>query len=55
MEDSQKFQLVMQLIDYMNVALDKLEEAYNNKNSENFSKAKNEIVHIQKKISEMID
>ncbi len=52
--DSQGIQIVMQLLDSMDRAADLMEQAYNNKHAEEFKKARDEILDIQKKISQFV-
>jgi hypothetical protein len=54
MIDLSHLQLLAQLFDNMDLASKSLEKAYNNNDSEMFSKAKMEILDIQKKISREI-
>jgi hypothetical protein len=52
--DSQQLQIVAQLVDNLEKALSKLEEAYADNNSEEFNKAKQNILDFQKKIAQSI-
>ena len=52
MIDLSHLQLLAQLFDNMDLASKSLEKAYNNNDSEMFSKAKMEILDIQKKYPE---
>ena len=54
MADSQKIQIIMQLLLNMEIASQRLESAYNSKNGESFELAKKEILDIQKKISDLL-
>ena len=50
----EELQLLAQLIDSMEAAVDKLEKAYQENNSEDFSKSKKAILDFQRKISEIL-
>jgi len=54
MIDLQQLKILAQLEDNMEVLVDMLERAYNDKDGENFNIAKNEIHDIQNKISSII-
>lgn len=54
MIDPDELQIIAQLIDNMEILSDKLERAYNKNSSEEFNKAKNEILENQSKIAEII-
>ncbi len=54
MLDLQELQILAQLVDNMDVLSSRLEKTYGDNDGENFSKAKQEILNIQKKISEML-
>lgn len=53
MVDLEHLQVLAQLIDNMEIASNKLEEAYNKNSAQNFNAAKKEILDIQKKIADM--
>jgi hypothetical protein len=53
MIDLEQLQILAQLIDNMEIATNKLEEAYNTNNAEKFNAAKKEVLDIQKKIGDM--
>jgi hypothetical protein len=53
MTDLEHLQILAQLIDNMERVSNKLEDAYNKNNAENFEAAKKEILDIQKKIANM--
>jgi len=46
-------QVLAQLVDNMEIACNKLEDAYNKNNAENFNAAKKEILDVQKKIANL--
>lgn len=54
MIDEQNLYILIQLIDNMINAADKMENAYDDKNSKNFERYKTEILDSQKKLSEII-
>lgn len=54
MRDLEQLQLLAQLIDSIDLALDKLKEAYEKKDSENFYNAKKTVLEFQKEISKQI-
>tara|TARA_Y100000310_G_scaffold338212_1_gene427239 strand:- start:1441 stop:1614 length:174 start_codon:yes stop_codon:yes gene_type:complete len=47
----EKLQLLAQLVDSMEIAIDRLEQAYQNNDSEGFQNSKNAIMDFQQKIS----
>lgn len=53
-QDLQELQIIAQLIDNIEVVVDKLENSYNNKDALSFESSKQEIFKFQKKILEMI-
>ena len=53
MLDLDQLQLLAQLIDNVGVGLEKLEEAYDENNAEDFTTFKREILNIQKKITDI--
>ena len=55
MVDLEQLQILAQLVDSMEIAIDKLERAYQNNDSENFQKSKKTISDFQQKISEIIE
>lgn len=55
MADLEHLQLLAQLIDSMEIAIDKLERAYQDNDSENFEKSKRVIFDFHQKILEIID
>ena len=55
MADLEQLQILAQLVDSMEIAIDKLETAYQDNDSENFEKAKRTIFNFQQKISEIIE
>ena len=54
LQDVQELQVIAQLIDNMTIITDKLEKAYNDKDSINFKQAKEEILKSQKQIENML-
>ena len=54
MIDLDQLQILAQLVDSMEIAVIEVEKTYNEKDSENFSKHKREILNIQKRISQMM-
>ena len=54
MTDLEQLQLLAQLVDSMEIAIDKLERAYQNNDSEYFQKSKKAISDFQQKILEII-
>ena len=54
MADLEQLQLLAQLVDSMEIAIDKLERAYQNNDSENFQRSKKTISDFQQKILEII-
>jgi len=54
MLDLQELQTLAQLIDNVEIALEKLEKSYSDKDSKDFNNSKKEILNFQKKISDMI-
>ena len=55
LQDVQELQVIAQLIDSMDVIVGKLENAYSDKNGEEFKTAKSEILKSQKKIDDMLN
>ncbi len=55
MVDLGQLQILAQLVDSMEIAIDRLEKAYQNNNSENFQKSKKTISDFQQKILEIIE
>ena len=55
MADLEQLQILAQLADSMETAIDKLEEAYQNNDSENFQKSRKTISDFQQKILEIIE
>ena len=55
MVDLEHLQLLAQLIDSMELAIDKLERAYQDNDNENFEKSKKVIFDFHQKISEIIE
>lgn len=55
MADMEELQILVQLVDSMDIAIDKMEKAYKNKDSENFMMSKKTILSFQQKISEIIE
>lgn len=53
-QDLQELQIVAQLVDNIEVVIDKLEDSYNKKDALNFENSKQEIFKFQKKIQEML-
>lgn len=54
MVDLERLQILAQLVDSIEIAIDKLETAYQDNDSENFGKSKQVIFDFQQKISEII-
>ncbi len=54
MVDLEQLQILAQLVDSMEIAIDKLERAYQDNDSENFEKSKKVISDFQQKILEII-
>lgn len=52
--DSGSIQLLLQLVDNLDRASEKLEMAYNSKDVENFSRIQKEIIEIQNKITHVL-
>lgn len=55
MVNLEQLQILAQLADSMEIAIDKLEKAYNDKDLEDFQKSKGAISDFQQKILEIID
>jgi len=55
MVDLEQLQILAQLVDSMEIAIDKLERAYQDNDSENFQRSKQTISDFQQKISEIIE
>ena len=51
----EQLQILAQLVDSMEIAIDKLEKSYQNNDSENFQKSKKTISDFQQKILEIIE
>jgi len=54
MLDLEQLQVLAQLSDNLDILLNVLEKSYNNKDSENFNRSKNEVLETYKKISEIL-
>jgi hypothetical protein len=54
MLDLQELQILAQLVDNLDVLSKRLERAYGENSGENFSRAKQEILDIQKKIDSIL-
>jgi|TARA_B100001971_G_C18013300_1_gene443519 hypothetical protein len=54
MVDLQHLQLLAQLVDSIEVSIDKLEQAYQNNDSEDFQKSKQSIASFQQQIAEVL-
>jgi hypothetical protein len=54
MLDIEQIQLLAQLIDNTEVTIENLEKSYEENNSEDFTKSKQEILEIKKKISNIL-
>ena len=54
MIDLQHLQLLAQLIDSLEISIDKLEQAYQNNDSEDFQKSKQSISSFQQQIAEVL-
>ena len=54
MVDLEHLQLLAQLVDSMEISIDKLEQAYQNNDSEDFQNAKQSISNFQQKIAEVL-
>ena len=54
MLDSQNIQILMQLIESMDLVTDKIEKAYNRRDGEDFRRAQEEILDLQKKIATIL-
>lgn len=54
LQDVQELQVIAQLIDNMVIITDKLEKAYDDKDSVNFEQSKEEILKSQKQIENML-
>ena len=50
----EQLQLLAQLIDSMEIAVNRLDKSYEDKDNENFRNSKNAIIDFQQKISRMI-
>lgn len=55
MMDLQELEIIAQLIDSMEIALNNLEKFYSEKDAEKFNKSKEEILKFQSKINEIIN
>lgn len=55
MASLEQLQILAQLVDSMEMAIDKLEKSYQNNDSENFQKSKKTISDFQQKILEIIE
>ena len=55
MASLEQLQILAQLVDSMEIAIDKLEKSYQNNDSENFQKSKKTISDFQQKILEIIE
>ena len=53
MTDLAHLQVLAQLVDNMEIVINKLEDAYNKNDAEKFKAAKKEILDIQKKIADL--
>ncbi|MDD5193486.1 MAG: hypothetical protein PHF67_02765 [Candidatus Nanoarchaeia archaeon] len=54
MIDLEQLQILSQLVDRLEISASELEKGYNEKNLENFNKHKQNILNIQKRISQVI-
>ena len=54
LQDVRELQVIAQLIDNMVIITDKLEKAYDDKDSVNFKQSKEEILKSQKQIENML-
>ena len=54
LQDVQELQVIAQLIDNIVIITDKLEKAYDDKDSINFKQSKEEILKFQKQIENML-
>ena len=54
MQDTQELQVISQLIDNMDVIINKLEKAYEDKDGPSFKQSKYEILKSQKQIEAML-
>jgi len=50
----QQLQILIQLLDNLEIAIEKFEKSYKERNLEDFNKYKNEILDLQNKISKNI-
>lgn len=55
MVDLEQLQILAQLVDSIEIAIDKLEQAYRDNDSEDFRKSKKTIFDFQQKILEIIE
>ena len=55
MTDLQELEIIAQLVDSMEIALDSLEKSYSEKDAEKFNKLKEEILKFQSKINEILN
>jgi len=55
MADLEQLQILAQLVDSMEIAINKLEKSYQDNDSENFQKSKKAIFDFQQKILEIIE
>ena len=54
MDNLQEIQILAQLLDNMEIALEKLEKSYKDREGEGFNLAKKEILDTQNKISQIV-
>ncbi len=54
MIDLEQLQLLAQLVDSIEISIDKLEQAYQNNDSEDFQNSKKSISNFQQKIAEVL-
>ncbi len=55
MLDLQQIQILAQLIDNIDISIEKLEKAYKNNDAEEFNNSKKEILATQPKISKILE
>jgi sigma54-dependent transcription regulator len=54
MQDMQELQIILQLVDNIDIVVEKLEKAYDNRDATNFEKSKQEILSSYRKIQEIL-
>lgn len=54
MLDLDQLQILAQLVDNIEIISEKVEKSFDENNSEEFTKSKNELLKVQKKITELV-